>query len=166
MPSNSNKIINQNQLGFTLIEMLVYTALFGLMFSCLLPVCFALIENLDTSKTRAMVQQEGDFILAKIDWAAASAHSAEADATSLILTNPDHIIKYDAASDAQNIKLDGQILNASAVKIKDANFTVNGAAPAVKIEVSFLIYSKTPLGKSYQQPFAAVYYLHNYEPVK
>jgi len=160
----SDKIINQSQLGFTLIEMLVYTALFGLVFSGLLSACFALIENLDASKTKAIVQQEGDFILAKIDWAADNAHSAAVETDSLILTNPDHIdyiIEYDAASDSQNIKLDGQILNASSAKIKDVKFTVNGAPPAVKIGVSFSIYSKTPLGKSYQQPFAAVYYLRN-----
>lgn len=54
--------------GFTLIETLVYLALLGLLFGVLLTAGFAIVENLDALKLRANVQEEGNFIVAKINW--------------------------------------------------------------------------------------------------
>jgi prepilin-type N-terminal cleavage/methylation domain-containing protein len=55
--------------GFTLIETLVYLALLGLIFTGLFAGGFAIMESFDLLKTKAFAQEEGNFLLAKIDWA-------------------------------------------------------------------------------------------------
>ena len=53
--------------GFTLIEVLVYLALFGLIMSGAVVSAYQMFEASGRNQTRAMIQEEGDFIVAKID---------------------------------------------------------------------------------------------------
>jgi hypothetical protein len=55
--------------GFTLIEVLMYIALFVLLVGTLLGVAFQTIASIDQINKKIVVQQEADFILRKIDWA-------------------------------------------------------------------------------------------------
>lgn len=145
--------LKEKRQGFTLIETLVYLALLGMVFVGLFAAGFAIVESLDALKTRAIAQEEGNFILAKLNWAAVEAKSAEISGGKLVFKNPDRVFEFDA--DNGDIKIDDQILNAAIVKLKDCVFDVD----AKKASASFVVYAKTPFGKTYEQPFTITNYL-------
>ncbi len=55
--------------GFTLIETLIYIALFALLIGGGISSAFSLIASSDRIGTQAMLEEEGNFLLAKIGWA-------------------------------------------------------------------------------------------------
>lgn len=58
--------MNHNQRGFTLIETLVYLALFALIIGGMVMAAYMLFETSDRYQTRAMMQEEANFVMAKI----------------------------------------------------------------------------------------------------
>ena len=54
--------------GFTLIETLIYIALFALLIGGGVGSAYSLIASSDRITTGAMLEQEGNFLLAKIGW--------------------------------------------------------------------------------------------------
>lgn len=68
--------------GFTLIEAIVYLALFGIMITGIVSGAFSVIESSGRNQTHAMLQEEGNFIIGKIHYALASASQVNAPATS------------------------------------------------------------------------------------
>jgi prepilin-type N-terminal cleavage/methylation domain-containing protein len=54
--------------GFTLIETLVYLALFALMMASALTAFYTILESNNRNLTKAMVEQEGGFLVGKVDW--------------------------------------------------------------------------------------------------
>ena len=63
------KFKKNNQSGFTLIEIVIYIALFSIIISGCFVTAFNLIEGYDKLNTKAVLEEEGNFILRKIDWA-------------------------------------------------------------------------------------------------
>ena len=55
--------------GFTLIETIVYIALLGLLMAGVLGSVYQLLEGGASLNTKTTVQDEGNFVLRKIDWA-------------------------------------------------------------------------------------------------
>lgn len=55
--------------GFTLIETIIYIALFGLLIGGALVTSYGLIEGTDRSQSKTTIQEEANFVLRKIDWA-------------------------------------------------------------------------------------------------
>jgi prepilin-type N-terminal cleavage/methylation domain-containing protein len=129
----------KNQFGFTLIEVLVYLALIGLLFSGLFVSVFAIIENVGRNDTQIMVLEEGNFLLAKIE--------REANSTSTVFG-------------VQNgyLEIDGIPLNNSNTQVNNLQFasSTNGGL----ITASFTLSAKTDSGKDYSQNFSTVYFLH------
>lgn len=68
----------KGQNGFTLIETLVYLALFAILFGGAAAACYAVIETGGRNLTKAMVQEEGNFMLAKINWALSGVQTIDA----------------------------------------------------------------------------------------
>jgi prepilin-type N-terminal cleavage/methylation domain-containing protein len=54
--------------GFTLIEVIVYLALFSILMAGSLSAAFALCESSGHERTRAFLLEEGNFIIAKTEW--------------------------------------------------------------------------------------------------
>ncbi|HUD03078.1 MAG TPA: prepilin-type N-terminal cleavage/methylation domain-containing protein [Candidatus Paceibacterota bacterium] len=54
--------------GFTLIEVIIYLALFSILMAGSLSAAFALCESGGHERTRAFLLQEGNFIIAKTEW--------------------------------------------------------------------------------------------------
>jgi len=72
--------------GFTLIEVIIYLALFSILMAGFLTAAFTLVESSGTDTTDSMVQAEGGYLLTKINWALA--HSgAEVDPKTLVSDN-------------------------------------------------------------------------------
>src|SRR3989344_9023228 len=67
-----------NGAGFTLIETLVYLGLFSILIGGALVAAFGIFESNGRNQTKAMVQEEGQFLAAKIDWVLSGVRSVDA----------------------------------------------------------------------------------------
>ncbi len=54
--------------GFTLIETLIYIALFGLLLSAGFSTVYYLIQGADKNSSKGIIQNEGNFVSKKFDW--------------------------------------------------------------------------------------------------
>ncbi len=66
---------NIKQSGFTLIETLIYLALFGMIFSGVIVCVFNILESSGRNQAKVMLQEDGNFIAAKINWALSQAQN-------------------------------------------------------------------------------------------
>ncbi len=66
-----------NKRGITLIETLIYIALFALLIGGGVSSAYTLIESSDKIGVRAMMEEEGNFLLAKIAWVLEEGMQAE-----------------------------------------------------------------------------------------
>ncbi len=62
-------VSNKSQRGFTLIEMLVYIALFSVIMSGAIAAAFGLLQSTDGIDAKVLRDEETNFLLKKIDWA-------------------------------------------------------------------------------------------------
>lgn len=60
--------LSKNHRGFTLIEALVYLALFSILMGGAAITAYNLFDSATKVGTRTMLQEESDFMMAKIDW--------------------------------------------------------------------------------------------------
>ena len=63
--------------GFTLIETIIYLALFSVLMTGALVAAYNLMEGGKRMQTRAMLQEEGHFLLGKIEWSMFGASSID-----------------------------------------------------------------------------------------
>ena len=70
----------KSQSGFTLIETLIYIALFGILFSGVVISAYSILETGGKNQAQIMTQVEGNFISAKISWALSQAVSIDSSA--------------------------------------------------------------------------------------
>jgi len=120
--------------GFTLIEVLVYLALMGLLFSGLFVPAFMIMENIGRNDAQIMVHNEGMFLLAKIEKEARGAVFQE---------------------NRGSLEINGIPLNNSSTEVSNLNFTSSsdGGSEAA----SFTLSAKTAAGKNYSRDFSTVY---------
>lgn len=59
--------------GFTLVETLVYLALYAIIITGAVAGVYSIVESSAHNQTKALVQEEGNFLIGKIDWALANA---------------------------------------------------------------------------------------------
>jgi len=84
----------KNSKGFTLIEVAVYLGLFAIIMGGVFVVTYQLIEGNERTHARVLVQEEGNFIQRKLDWALTGATQIIAPtSTGAVLT-----IEKDAAT--------------------------------------------------------------------
>lgn len=67
--------------GFTLIEALVYLALFSILMGGAAITAYNLFDSATKVGTRTMLQEESDFMMAKIDWVMSGAKAVTAPAS-------------------------------------------------------------------------------------
>jgi type II secretory pathway pseudopilin PulG len=65
--SSKKNSVSRSQ-GFTLIETLVYLGLFAILIGGAFTAAYAIVESSGRAQTRTMIQEEGDFLIAKITW--------------------------------------------------------------------------------------------------
>ncbi len=160
--------------GFTMIEMIVYLALFGILVGGAIVSVYAMFESQARNQNHAMVTQEGNYILGKIDWAITGATSIDTTQPNQLLImrngipageNPliflvtsGNIYMY-----RNTISGTAQPLNNSNIIITNLVFTHtlgtgDGLTPE-SIKASFTINTKTSTGLPYSQDFSLFKYL-------
>lgn len=166
---NTNKKSNK---GFTLMETLVYLALFSLLFGGAIVSAYNMFEGFSRGQTHIMMQEEGDFLIGKINWALSGAQSIEVPATG---SNGDtlSITKWITSLNPVVIKLNGsdmtislsgtsaKVLNNTNVSISNLNFKqeyLGGTNPR-SVNFEFTISSRTPNGMPVSQKFSATSYV-------
>jgi type II secretory pathway pseudopilin PulG len=156
-----------SQTGFTLIESLLYIALFSIIIGGALVAVYQMIESSDAVSAKNIVEMEGSFLLRKIDWALtgawqvndpaiiAPAISATSSQLSIYKRGYALPVLFDSNNGVIRIQKDGSSftdLTSGNVEIQNFRFEhVDDPAdekPA-EIKASFYISAKTDPDKTY-----------------
>ena len=156
--------------GFTLIETLVYLGLFSILIGGALAAAFGIFESNSRNQTKAIVQAEGQFLAAKIDWALSSVQSVDSppdgtpgallqvtkyggETIKVSISGPDVEIQRGVASP--------KVLNNSNVEITNLLFTHEnqGAGNPESVEASFTVSARTATGAVFTEEFFTVKYI-------
>jgi type II secretory pathway pseudopilin PulG len=162
------------QNAFTLIETLVYLALFSFLMTGIVVVTYSIFESSDRNQTKIMVQEEGNFLVAKISWALSGTKSFNVNGPEEL-----SVEKYDVSGTGTTkivIKLSGTDshdiylkypdepepnefqLNNSNVEISNLAF-VRGDTNPEYVRADFKINARTLNGMIVSQDFSMVKYL-------
>ncbi|OGG52891.1 hypothetical protein A3H16_03435 [Candidatus Kaiserbacteria bacterium RIFCSPLOWO2_12_FULL_53_8] len=156
--------------GFTMIETLVYLALYAIIMTGLLSAVYSLIESSVHNQTVAMVEEEGNFLAGKIEWALSNAREILAPSSSgstLSVTtfdgSPITIGLTGGDMRIQEASNPAHILNNTNVSITNLSFTharasSDGINPE-SIESSFTIFATTSSGRFLSRAFSTLKYL-------
>jgi type II secretory pathway pseudopilin PulG len=167
-------MINEEK-GFTLIEALVYLGLFALIMSGFLVAVSNIFQTTDRTQTKAMLQEEGDFLLAKINYALTGASNVTLPTTvtpgnSLSLTKAGTTLTftYDTSNpNNKKLNLNSSTLNNLNVSVETGgsifshtcSSTPCSSAPLESVTASFTLQTKTPNGFTYTEGFQTTKYL-------
>ena len=153
--------------GFTLIEMLVYLALFGILISGAVITAYSIFESGNRNSAQIMVQEEGNFLIAKINWALSSIStissptpSSSSSKLSVVMVDSTTIDIEQSSGDITMTR-DGttQTLNNSNVSISDLLFNYGQNGEIEWITSSFTLYTHTADGKTLSREFQSTKYL-------
>ncbi len=156
-----------NQKGFTLIESLLYIALFTIIIGGGLLSAYQIIQSADGSYNHIILQQEANFLFRKITWALTGATSFNETASTLTISKPMNgttaqlIFKLDGGDvTLESGQPDPVILNASSIAVSDGSFSksagVNGQPDSVTINFTLTADQN---GKPARQGFSFMKYL-------
>lgn len=107
MIKNSKK----NGNGFTLIETIIYIALFSLLMGTAFVTAFQLIDNSGKLSAKNTIQEEGNFVMRKINWALTGAKIFSASGSELTINRYDNK-KIDICLDSEKIRIwEGNLLD-------------------------------------------------------
>jgi len=169
---DAEKIKEKLQTGFTLIEVLVYLVLFAILMTGSVAAAYSLFESSDRNQTKVTVQEEGDFLLAKISWALSGVQAVNSPpiggSGSMLSVN-----KWDSATGAVVVYLNGSDLyfsqggnpalplNNSGTAVKNLVFTHNfgGGVNPESVRASFEIDATTPNGMTVTQEFSTTKFI-------
>lgn len=88
------KLKIKNQRGFTLVETMIYIALFAFIILGALVSIYGILGASTRNQTKAMVQEEGSFLLGKMDWVLSGTKNASVSTDGLTLT----AVRYDGTT--------------------------------------------------------------------
>lgn len=163
MTMNKKQVIQ----GFTLIETLVYLALFALIIGGMVVAAYMLFETSDRYQTRAMMQEEQNFIMAKI---MRSLNNAEQICSPAVSTPGSSlsIASYGGScgdftvlhSDG-NVTLNGSvnILNSSNIKVDQLLFTHVSGSNTDGVQIDLTVSAVTPTGKPITSSMSTTRYI-------
>lgn len=106
---------NKHNKGFTLIEVIIYIALFSLLIGTAFVTAYQLIENSNKLSVKNTTQEEGNFVLRKLNWALTGASTFSISSSELTVN------KFNGAT--VKIKL-GSGANAGKILMNDTGLFV------------------------------------------
>ncbi len=168
-------IHTQSKSGFTLIEVVIYIALFATLLGSVVISAYTLFESAQHNQTQNLLVEEGNFLLDKITWVVADTkvvNSPAVGTTGSILS----VTKFDATlPDPFVVKISGNTitlergsasahtLNNSNVWITDLTFThetqTYSTSILESISTTFTLHTHTPEGREISHVFSTTEYL-------
>jgi len=150
-----------NQNGFTLIETIIYIALFAIIIGGGLATTLQIIEATNAAQNHVILQNEANFIFRKLDWAMTGAtgiYPNDPDNNELQVAKDSTSLLFDA-SDNSNITLNGTGLNSSSIQISNVEFKkFQTTGEPDSITVTFTMTTNQN-GKSATEDFSYTKYL-------
>lgn len=172
---NNTKLPLNNSAGFTIIELLVYLALFAIIMGGAISAAFSVVEANARNSTLALLQGEGDFLLGKIGWVVSGAQAITAPAVgtpgnTLSVAKWDTTIGNPLVVTVQGTDLTlsrqgnpAKILNNSNVLVSNVQFShINASGDGIdpeQVVVSFTLTSHTNSGLTLSKDFSNTIYL-------
>jgi len=166
--------------GFTLIEVVVYIGLFAIIVGGAFVTAYSIIDSIGRNQSKAMIQEEGDFLIGKINWAFSGAQSItlpaiippakSASGSTLSLAKWDTSIGNPIVITPSGSDLvisrgpnDPRPLNNSNIQVSDLNFehisTLGDGITPESVKSSFTLSAKTPRGEIISHTFSTTNYL-------
>lgn len=168
----SKFLFKQQSRGFTLIETLVYLSLFSLIMGGVVVSAFQVFESTGRSQTRSMIQEEGDFLVGKVDWVLSGIQGINAPATPAVgapCTQSDtlSVTKWDGLIGTVVVNISGGNMviarnGSSTQPLNNNNTTVTnllfkhcfaGGNNPESIATSFTVSARTPNGMMLTKDF-------------
>lgn len=162
-----------SQLGFSLIEVLVYLFLFALFIGGGIVTAYNIFESSGRNEAKALVQAEGDFMSAKIDWTLSgvqTVNSPQVGVSDSVLW----VTKWNVPDNPWIIDLSGtqmrlcrgacspaKGLNSDNVQVSNLSFTHTfaGGSNPESVQANFTLSADTPGGLVVSQNFSTTKYL-------
>ena len=124
----------EKQRGFTLIEMLVYLALFALIMSGTFAGAFQLIEHSNRTRVRVVQNEEIQFVFRKINWALQTAEGVQepdpGESGDLLMVNGSYgTLRFE--HEEGQILLNGQPLSSNRVVVHDFTVVRDGSIDVI-----------------------------------
>lgn len=143
--------------GFSLIETIIYIALLGLLLTTAVLTSYQILQGSTNVSNKTIVQDEGDFVVRKLDWALSSASAASAPTPSTLT-----VTRYDG--NTIDFRLNGMTIEMREsavgvvykpittvnVRVQSLQFQVTGST---QIIVTAAAYLKTANGAAAALPF-------------
>jgi len=163
--------------GFTLIETVIYIALFALIMTGTIVSIYGILGTSSRNQLKAMVQEEGSFLVGKVDWNLNGAKSVEIKDAGYTLI----ITKFDGSISKITISPTNKKMSVvkDGIEIDLSNSNVEITCPSLSEESSCFTYtessgegvntrkistyinvsSRTSEGMPYSQEFSTIKYL-------
>lgn len=158
--------------GFTLIETLVYLALYAIIILGALSASYSMFESSARNQTIALIEEEGSYLIGKIDWILGNSTSvispaAQGNRLEIIDSEGDDMSVWSSVS-----RLKQKINNNSEDILSNSNVSVlhltfghavvasDGFSPE-SIAASFTLVSTTSDGHVLSRDFSLVRYMHS-----
>ncbi|MEK7177077.1 MAG: type II secretion system protein [Patescibacteria group bacterium] len=157
--------------GFTLIETVIYLGLFAIIMTGVLTAVYSVSQTGSRNQARAMIQEEGTYLLGKIDWVLSGVKTINLPIGSgdVLQVNTFNGNAIEVGLSGLNIYLSRlpnspEILNNTNVEISELEFihtevSGDGINPE-SVEVNIIITTRTQDGFLFSQKFSTVKYLH------
>ncbi len=119
------------QRGFTLIETLVYLAIFSMVIGGIVSATYLLLQSSGKVQTNAMLLQEEQFLMATFERLVGQSTSATVSSGVLTLSGPNTI-----GLSGTNLELNSVALNNTNVRVTRAAFSVSGSPIGVTADIT------------------------------
>lgn len=127
---------SKNSAGTTLIEILIYIALFSIVMAGGTVGAYQVIQSSNRTSDKNILEQDANFILRKMDWALTGA-------TLLVIPNPQKLVVTTSSSSVTftlsgaDFQKDGAPLNSSRIKISNLSFAAPSATGKPGVTMKF-----------------------------
>lgn len=153
----------KNNHGFTLIETIVYIALLGILLSGVFVSAYNIIESNGRNQVRIVMKNEGEFLLAKINWAISRSETAQVPAGGNLQVD-DGVNSFEFKQEGNDLILKrdegGAIaLNNKSVAVLNL-FFIKNENDIKGIRYGFDLKSNAPNGMGLVSHFESTTYLH------
>jgi prepilin-type N-terminal cleavage/methylation domain-containing protein len=159
--------------GFTLIEVVMYLALFAILFGGAVLAAYNVIEGSGKNQTRAQLQEEGDFLAGKLAWVLSGAQTVTTPITgsqaSILSLTKYGGTTWTVNANGANMELQTASgtfpLNSSAIQLAPGTLrfthtaSSGGGTNPESVTTAFTLTAKSPGGADMRQDFTTTTYL-------